>query len=137
MTNPTTKMILHAAQRRRNSTRFYDARGNVVGRSATDSSGTVTNYDARGKVISRESMIGPSFAVHASTAFALPASRPQNEAPVDFLYRAGIRWVELCEAGNISFGRLDVVSEHDPIDRLAAWRRRERPLVVIVATVSR
>ena len=25
---------------------FYDAGGNVVGRSSTDSSGTVTNYDA-------------------------------------------------------------------------------------------
>ena len=34
---------------------IYDARGNVVGRSATDSSGTVTTYDARGKVIGRES----------------------------------------------------------------------------------
>jgi YD repeat-containing protein len=34
---------------------LYDARGNVVTRSATDSSGTVTNYDAQGKVISRES----------------------------------------------------------------------------------
>ena len=33
---------------------FYDFRGNVVGRSATDSGGTVTNYDARGKLISRE-----------------------------------------------------------------------------------
>lgn len=34
---------------------FYDSRGNVVGRSATDSSGAVTNYDARGEVIGRES----------------------------------------------------------------------------------
>jgi YD repeat-containing protein len=30
---------------------FYDASGNVVGRSATDSSGTVTNYDSPGRVI--------------------------------------------------------------------------------------
>jgi YD repeat-containing protein len=33
---------------------FYDARGSVVGRSATDSQGTTTNYDSRGRVISRE-----------------------------------------------------------------------------------
>jgi YD repeat-containing protein len=37
---------------------FYDASGKVVGRSSTDSSGTVTNYDARGKVISRETTSG-------------------------------------------------------------------------------
>jgi YD repeat-containing protein len=37
---------------------LYDSRGNVAGRSATDSSGAVTNYDARGKVISRESTSG-------------------------------------------------------------------------------
>ena len=37
---------------------FYDARGNVVGRSSTDSSGSVTNYDSRGRVISRESTNG-------------------------------------------------------------------------------
>jgi YD repeat-containing protein len=35
---------------------FYDSRGNVVGRSATDSGGSTTNYDARGKVISRETV---------------------------------------------------------------------------------
>jgi YD repeat-containing protein len=34
---------------------IYDARGNVVGRSSTDSSGTTTTNDARGKVIGRES----------------------------------------------------------------------------------
>ncbi|UPJ59127.1 hypothetical protein [Bradyrhizobium sp. 192] len=34
---------------------FYDSRGNVVGRSTTDSPGTATTYDARGKVNSRES----------------------------------------------------------------------------------
>ena len=33
---------------------YYDASGKVVGRSAPDSGGTVTNYDARGNVISRE-----------------------------------------------------------------------------------
>jgi YD repeat-containing protein len=37
---------------------LYDARGNVVGRAATDSQGTVTNYDLRGKVITRESTSG-------------------------------------------------------------------------------
>jgi YD repeat-containing protein len=40
---------------------IFDASGNIVGRSATDSSGAVTNYDARGKVISRETMTGKQF----------------------------------------------------------------------------
>ena len=43
---------------------YYDAGGKVVGRSATDSSGTVTNYDARGKVISRESTSGNTTTVY-------------------------------------------------------------------------
>ena len=33
---------------------LYDAGGNLVDRSATDSQGSITNYDSRGKVISRE-----------------------------------------------------------------------------------
>jgi YD repeat-containing protein len=37
---------------------FYDASGNVTGRSAIDSQGTTTNYDSRGRVISRESTSG-------------------------------------------------------------------------------
>ena len=37
---------------------IYDARGNVVGSSATDSQGTVTTYDARGNVVGRESTTG-------------------------------------------------------------------------------
>ena len=37
---------------------FYDARGNVVGRSATNSAGTTTNYDSRGRIISREHTSG-------------------------------------------------------------------------------
>ena len=37
---------------------YYDASGKVVGRSASDSSGTTTNYDARGRVISPESTTG-------------------------------------------------------------------------------
>ena len=32
---------------------YYDASGKSLGRSTTDSQGTVTNYDARGQVISR------------------------------------------------------------------------------------
>lgn len=43
---------------------YYDARGKIVGRSATDSQGTVTNYDARGNVISRESTSGDRTTVY-------------------------------------------------------------------------
>ena len=43
---------------------FYDSRGNVAGRSATDSSGAVTNYDARGKVISREHTSGDQTTIY-------------------------------------------------------------------------
>ncbi len=43
---------------------FYDARGKVTGRAATDSNGTVTNYDARGKVISRDTTTGNTTAVY-------------------------------------------------------------------------
>ena len=41
-----------------------DSRGNVVGRSATDSQGTTTNYDARGKVTSRESISGNTTTIY-------------------------------------------------------------------------
>ena len=44
----------------------FDSRGNVVGRSSTDSSGTVTNYDARGRVISRETTSGGTTVYDAS-----------------------------------------------------------------------
>ena len=37
---------------------FYNSSGRNVGRSATDSNGTVTNYDSKGQVISRESTSG-------------------------------------------------------------------------------
>jgi YD repeat-containing protein len=37
---------------------FYDARGNVVGRSSTNSQGTTTNYDRSGRIISRETTSG-------------------------------------------------------------------------------
>jgi YD repeat-containing protein len=43
---------------------LYEARGNVVGRSATDSSGATINYDARGKVISRETSSGSTTTVY-------------------------------------------------------------------------
>jgi YD repeat-containing protein len=43
---------------------FFDAGGNVVGRSATDSQGTTTNYDAKGKVVSRESTSGNTTTVY-------------------------------------------------------------------------
>ena len=43
---------------------FYDARGNVVGRSATDSQGTVTTYDPRGNVVARESTTGSMMTVY-------------------------------------------------------------------------
>lgn len=42
---------------------FYDAKGNVVVRSAIDSQGTVTHYDAKGGVIGRESSSGGSTSV--------------------------------------------------------------------------
>ena len=37
---------------------FYDSRGNVTGRSAIDSQGTVTHYDSRGRIIGRETTSG-------------------------------------------------------------------------------
>ena len=40
-------MMTGAASAQRRT--FYNSSGKVVGRSATDSSGTVTNYDARGQ----------------------------------------------------------------------------------------
>jgi YD repeat-containing protein len=71
MTPHTTKILLAlltlalmtgaaSAQQRT----FYDARGNVVGRSSTDSQGSTTNYDARGKVISRESTSGNTTTIY-------------------------------------------------------------------------
>jgi YD repeat-containing protein len=48
----TLAMMTDAASAQQRT--FYDASGKVVGRSATDSQGTVTNYDSRGRVISRE-----------------------------------------------------------------------------------
>ena len=45
---------------------LYDSAGRVVGKSSTDSSGTVTNYDARGKVISRETTTGNTTTIYDS-----------------------------------------------------------------------
>jgi YD repeat-containing protein len=66
MTNPTSKILpallalamMTGAASAQTQRTLYDARGNVVGRSATDSSGTVTNYDSRGRIVSRESTSG-------------------------------------------------------------------------------
>jgi YD repeat-containing protein len=59
MTDPMSKILLAllaltTGAASAQSRTFYDSSGKVVGRSATDSSGTTTNYDARGKVTSRE-----------------------------------------------------------------------------------
>jgi YD repeat-containing protein len=71
MTTPMTKislalvalaMLTGAASAQQRT--FYDSRGNVVGRSATDSAGTTTNYDARGDVISRESTSGSTKTIY-------------------------------------------------------------------------
>ena len=43
---------------------YYDSSGKVIGRSSTDSQGTVTNYDSRGNVISRESTSGNTTTVY-------------------------------------------------------------------------
>jgi YD repeat-containing protein len=43
---------------------FYDARGNVVGRSATDSQDTTTTYDPRGNVVARESTTGSTTTIY-------------------------------------------------------------------------
>jgi YD repeat-containing protein len=46
------------------SRQYYGSSGKSVGRSSTDSSGTVTNYDARGKVISRETTTGKTTTIY-------------------------------------------------------------------------
>ena len=43
---------------------FYDSAGRVIGKSSTDSSGTVTNYDSRGRVISRETTTGNTTTIY-------------------------------------------------------------------------
>ena len=43
------------AQAHAGQTTFYDARGNVTGKAATDSQGTTTFYDQRGNVVGKAS----------------------------------------------------------------------------------
>jgi YD repeat-containing protein len=75
MTNPAPKILLAlltlatmtgaaSAQQRT----FYDSRGNVVGRSATDSQGSTTSYDSRGRVISRESTSGNTTTIYDASS---------------------------------------------------------------------
>ena len=42
----------------------YDNAGRVVGKSSTDTQGTVTNYDARGRVTSRKSTTGNTTTIY-------------------------------------------------------------------------
>jgi YD repeat-containing protein len=71
MDEPMTKTLLAlltlaltACTASAQSRTYYDASGKVVGRSATDSQGTVTNYDSHGRVISRESTSGGTVTVY-------------------------------------------------------------------------
>jgi YD repeat-containing protein len=57
---------------------FYDSRGNVVGRAATDSNGATTNYDARGKVISRESTSENTTTIYDSGERSVSAGSPRR-----------------------------------------------------------
>jgi YD repeat-containing protein len=68
---PTTKILLAlltlammTGAASAQSRTLYDAGGKVVGRSATDSSGTVTNYDSRGRVITRETTSGNTTTIY-------------------------------------------------------------------------
>jgi YD repeat-containing protein len=58
----TLAMMTDAASAQQRA--YYDAGGRVLGRSATDSSGTVANYDSRGRVISRETMTANTTTVY-------------------------------------------------------------------------
>ena len=51
-------LAVHATEASAQQRTFYDSRGNVVSRSATDSQGSTTTYDSRGRVVSRESTSG-------------------------------------------------------------------------------
>jgi YD repeat-containing protein len=71
MTNPATKILIAlltlavlATEASAQSRTFYDSSGKVVGRSGTDSQGTVTNYDSRGRVISRETSSGNTTTIY-------------------------------------------------------------------------
>ena len=69
--SPTTTIIIAAlalalatTDALAQSRTVYDSAGRVVGKSSTDSQGTVTNYDSRGRVISRESTTGNTTTVY-------------------------------------------------------------------------
>jgi YD repeat-containing protein len=69
--SPMTKSTLVAAllavlsaEASAQSRTFYDSAGRAVGKSTTDSSGTVTNYDARGRVVSRETTTGNTTTIY-------------------------------------------------------------------------
>jgi YD repeat-containing protein len=68
MTNPILLALLTLAlmtdEASAQSKTFYDSRGNVVGRSSTNSSGTTTNYDNRGRVVTRESTSGSQTTIY-------------------------------------------------------------------------
>jgi YD repeat-containing protein len=70
----TLAMLTSAASAQQRT--FYDSRGNVVGRSATDSSGAVTNYDSCGRVISRESTSGNTTTVYDAGGRNVTQSTP-------------------------------------------------------------
>jgi YD repeat-containing protein len=53
--------------------------GKVVGRSATDSQGTVTNYDSRGRVISRETTTGNTTTIYDQAVAMSDGSQPTAE----------------------------------------------------------
>jgi YD repeat-containing protein len=78
MMNPMTQILLAllmfammtgaaSAQQRT----FYESSGTVVGRSSTDSQGTVTSYDSRGKIISRETTTGGTTTVYDASGRVL------------------------------------------------------------------
>ena len=68
--SPVTKIMIAAlfavlaTEASAQSRAFYDSAGRVVGRSSTDSQGTVTNYDSRGRVISRETTTGNTTTIY-------------------------------------------------------------------------
>jgi YD repeat-containing protein len=57
-------MLIDAASAEQQQRTYYDSSGRSLGRSTTDSQGTVTNIDARGKVISREFTTGNTTTIY-------------------------------------------------------------------------
>ena len=60
----TLALALLATEASAQQRTIYDARGNVVGRAATDSQGTTTVYDSRGTVVGKESKSGNTTTVY-------------------------------------------------------------------------